>query len=168
VVFSGLLPAARGELVAGSGTPDDASHEPAPTKAAARPFEWKFTRADLARIQGLPSEPSQLGLHGDRVRQRAPAGDGSSPGRCRSLSGQAGSMVLSLFLIGVLATCLVPISYLGRPGPAEPEMQGVGSYPGDHVDGRTARRADRGSAGSCGDSAGDRQEDRYACAEGRR
>jgi len=32
VVFSGLLPAARGELVAGSGTLDDASHEPAPTK----------------------------------------------------------------------------------------------------------------------------------------
>ena len=33
--------------------------------------------------------------------------------------------------------CLVPISYLDLPGPAEPEdMQGVGSYPGDHVDGR--------------------------------
>jgi len=70
VVFSGLLPAARGELVAGSGTLDEASHEPAPTDGQGR----KHVLAGIAPNLRLRS--------GSVVRR--PLGQTPDPGRHRS------------------------------------------------------------------------------------
>ena len=52
VVFSGLLPAARGELVAGSRTLDDASHQPAPTDGQGRKHVLAGTAPNLRLRSG--------------------------------------------------------------------------------------------------------------------